>query len=133
MHVVVHAERKLTDLDFARLTKLADEQLPLAFSEMLDVVEVVPRHDIPTDLVTMNSRIEIVDVHTSRRHELTICYPRDADPSVGLISVLSPVGSSLIGLKVCDVARWLAPNGEDCAAQIVAIQYRPEDHSDDNR
>jgi regulator of nucleoside diphosphate kinase len=133
MHAVVHGERTLTDLDFARLTKLLSEQLPSAFSEMLDGVELTSPRDIPADVVTMYSRIEVVDVHTSRRQVLTVCYPRDAEPAAGFISVLSPVGSSLLGLRVRDIAKWLTPNGEQCAAEIVAIHYQPEESGDYTR
>jgi regulator of nucleoside diphosphate kinase len=100
MHAVVHGERTLTDLDFVRLKKLLSMQLPCAFAEMLDGVEITDPREIPIDVVTMYSRIEILDVHTFRRQVLTVCYPRDAEPVAGFISVLSPVGSSLLGLKV---------------------------------
>jgi regulator of nucleoside diphosphate kinase len=130
MHAVVHGERTLTDLDFARLTKLLSAQLPSAFSGVLDAVDVASPRDIPPDLVTMYSRTEVVDVHTSRRQVLTVCYPQDAEPAAGFISVLSPVGSSLLGLRVRDIARWSTPDGEQCAAEIVAIHYQPE-HSGD--
>lgn len=132
MHTDVHGERTLTDLDFARLTKPLCEQRPSAFSEMLDGVELTNPRGIPADLMTM-SRIEIVDVHTSRREVLTICYPRDAEPAAGFISVLSPVGSSLPGLRVLDTAKWLTPDGEHWAAEIVAIHRQPEANGDRTR
>ena len=133
MHAVVHGERTLTDLDFARLTRLLSTQVRSAFSEMLDAVDVASARDIRNDLVTMYSRIEVVDVHTSRRQVLTVCYPRDSEPAAGFISVLSPVGSSLLGLRVRDIARWLTPDGEQCSAEIVAIQYQPEHSGDYSR
>lgn len=133
MHTVVHGERTLTDLDVARLTKLPRGQISGAFAAMLESAEVTSPRDIPPDVVTMNSRVEVVDVHTSRRQVLTLCYPGDAEPTAGLISVLSPVGSSLLGRKVRDVAHWLTPSGEPCAAEIVAILYQPEEHGDYTR
>jgi regulator of nucleoside diphosphate kinase len=74
----------------------------------------------------MYSRVELVDVHTHRRQVLTICYPQDAEPAAGFISVLSPVGISLLGLKVGDVAKWHTPHGEECAAVVEGIQFQPE-------
>lgn len=133
MHTDVHGERTLTDLDFARLTKLLGAQRPSAFSEMLDGVELTNPRDIPADVVTMYSRIEIVDVHTSRREVPTICYPRDAEPAAGFISVLSPAVSSLPGLRVLDTAKWLTPNGEQWAAEIVATHRQPEANGDCTR
>ena len=135
MHSVVvsHGERTLTDLDFVRLTKLASEQASPTFSELLEGVEVTSPRDIAADVVTMYSRIEVVDMHTSRRQLLTLCYPIDAEPATGWISVLSPVGSSLLGLKLRDTARWLTPSGEQCGAEIVAIHYQPEQSGDYTR
>src|SRR5690349_867198 len=39
MHATIHGERTLTDLDFARLSKLPQHQLPPAFAELLDCAE----------------------------------------------------------------------------------------------
>lgn len=136
MHTVVHGERTLTDIDYARLSKLLNQQRPghpAGLVDWLESAEVTSSRAAPGDLVTMNSRVEVVDVHTRHRQVLTICYPGDAEPAAGLISVLSPVGSSLLGLRAGDIARWLTPHGEGCAAQILAIQYQPEATGDYTR
>ena len=70
--------------------------------------------------------VELVDPHTHRRQVLTLCYPQDAEPAAGFISVLSPVGISLLGLRVGDMAKWQTPHGEECSATIESIQYQPE-------
>ncbi|MES1978829.1 MAG: GreA/GreB family elongation factor [Pseudomonadota bacterium] len=133
MHATVHGERTLTDIDYARLNKLLSQQRPAHLADWLESAEVTSSRTAPGDLVTMNSHVEIVDVHTHHRQVLTICYPGDAEPAAGHISVLSPVGSSLLGLRAGDIARWLTPHGEGCAAQIVAIQYQPEATGDYTR
>jgi regulator of nucleoside diphosphate kinase len=81
----------------------------------------------------MYSQVELVDLHTRRRQTLTVCFPGDSEPSAGFISVLSPVGSGLLGLKVGAVARWQMPGGEEGAAEIVAIAYQPEASGDYTR
>jgi regulator of nucleoside diphosphate kinase len=133
MHAVVHGERALTDLEFARLTKLLSRQLPPTLADVLANAEVMKSRAVGADVVTMYSRVEVVDSHTRRRQVLTVCYPGDAEPSAGCISVLSPVGISLLGLKSGDVARWLAPTGEACSAEVAAIQYQPEAAGDFSR
>ena len=133
MHAVVHGERTLTDLDFARLTKLLSQQLPPTLADLLAGAEVMKSRAVDADVVTMYSRVEVVDAHTRRRQVLTICYPDDAEPAAGCISVLSPVGISLLGLKTGDIAKWLTPTGEECAAEIAAIQYQPEAAGDYSR
>ena len=133
MHGVVHGERTLTDLDFARLTKLPGQRLAPTLTNLLANAEVMKSRAVDADVVTMYSRVEVVDLSTRRRQVLTICYPGDAEPAAGCISVLSPVGISLLGLKTGDVAKWLTPMGESCAAEIAAIQYQPEAAGDFSR
>jgi len=133
MHAIVHGERTLTDLDFARLTRLLSQQLPPTLADLLASAEVMKSRAVNADVVTMYSRVEVVDAHTRRRQVLTICYPDDAEPAAGCISVLSPVGISLLGLKTGDIAKWLTPTGEECAAEIAAIQYQPEAAGDYSR
>jgi regulator of nucleoside diphosphate kinase len=131
MHAVVHGER--TDLDFARLTKLPSQQLPATLAELLASAEVTSSRAVNADVVTMYSRVEVADVHTRRRQALTICYPGDGEPAAGFISVLSPVGASLLGLKTGEVARWHTPTGEDYGCEIASIQYQPEASGDYSR
>lgn len=124
--VVVHGERTLTELDFSRLTRLAGQRQPPVLADLLANAEVTSSRAVRSDVVTMYSRVELVDVHTHRRQVLTICYPQDAEPAAGFISVLSPVGISLLGLKVGDAAKWHTPHGEECAAVVESIQFQPE-------
>ena len=124
--VVGHGERTLTELDFSRLTRLAGQRQPPILADLLANAEVTSSRAVRSDVVTMYSRVELVDVHTHRRQVLTVCYPQDAEPAAGFISVLSPVGISLLGLRVGDVAKWHTPHGEECAAVVESIQFQPE-------
>lgn len=126
MHALIHGERTLTDLDFSRLSKLPGGQLPPGLADLLAQAEVTASRAVDPNVVTMYSRVELVDAHTRRRQVLTVCYPDDAEPAEGFISVLSPVGNGLLGLTVGDVVRWQTPNGEERAAEVVAILFQPE-------
>jgi regulator of nucleoside diphosphate kinase len=74
----------------------------------------------------MYSRITITDARTGQRQQLTLCYPGDADPSKGFVSVLSPVGMGLIGLRLGTVAEWKTPGGGAVKARVEEILYQPE-------
>ncbi|MCY1168343.1 MAG: GreA/GreB family elongation factor [Pseudomonadota bacterium] len=130
MHATIHGERTLTELDHVRLSKLSDGQLPPALADLLATADVVRARDMPGDVITMLSQVELVDAHSQRRQMLTLCYPADAEPSAGFISVLSPVGCSLLGLKTGAVATWQTPCGEASAARVVAIPFQPEASGD---
>jgi len=90
-------ERMLTELDHARLVKLLDKtgHHP-ALEALLASTDVTRSREAPPDIVTMNSQLMLEDPRSGERRKLTLCYPRDAEPSRGFISVLSPVGASLL-------------------------------------
>ena len=131
-------ERTLTELDHIRILKLLHRDasgngfpsLRRAVEEMLDTSAFVPSQQVPADVVTMNSEILLRDLQTSQLNTLKLCYPPDADPAVGFVSVLSPVGISLLGLRVGNVARWATPGGDERAAEILAVPFQPESRGD---
>lgn len=132
-------ERTLTELDHVRLLNLLRRDAPgvglhpryHVIEEMLDASVLMKSRDVPADVVTMSSRVLLQDSRTGRQHALTLCYPPDAEPAVGFVSVLSPIGSALLGLRVGDTARWFTPSGEESAAEVLAILYQPESNGDD--
>ncbi|MDD2730357.1 GreA/GreB family elongation factor [Malikia sp.] len=126
-------ERVLTELDHARLNKLGSAQLPHDLADELQAVDLVPSQEIAPDVVTMNSEVELVLAGQDGRQRLTLCYPRDARPGVGCISVLSPIGAALLGRRVGDAIHWRMPNGEECQAELAAILFQPEASGDYTR
>lgn len=127
-------ERTLTELDHVRLTNLVrrarggdTSSTPRwALEPLLDDCAVVPSRQAPPDVVTMYAQVLLQDLETGRHSTLAPCYPVDADLAAGRVSVLSPVGAGLLGLKVGDVARWATPGGDERAARILAVVYQPE-------
>ena len=132
------AERTLTELDHARLARLTrnlagpsrrnDSDL---LGEALDTATLVESTTIPGDVVTMHSRVVLRDLETSRRFRVTLCYPDEAEPAAGHVSVLAPLGASLLGLRVD--ARWTLPGGEQGAARVEAILFQPESSGEFSR
>jgi regulator of nucleoside diphosphate kinase len=119
-------ERKLTELDFIRLKKFTAAGAIPQFGDLLSEAEVVPARAIPADVVTMYARFAICDLKMQHRQVLVVCYPSDAEPGKGSISVLSPAGMALIGLPVGALARWIAPGGRETVVRIEGILFQPE-------
>ena len=130
MLATIHGERTLTELDAARLNKLNGSQLPPVLADLLDLAEVLPSREVPADIVTMYSQVQIEDPATHQTQKITLCYPADAEPASGFISVLSPVGIGLLGVKAGTLARWQMPNGAQGASRVVAILFQPEASGD---
>lgn len=134
---VLPLERTLTELDHVRLLNLLRHVpvggirlAPRPIDEVLHASAVVPSREVPPDIVTMYSQILLQDSQTGQHNTLTICYPSDAEPALGFVSVLSPVGSALIGLRAGSIARWSTPSGDKMAAKILAILFQPESSGD---
>ncbi len=97
-----------------------------ALREEIDRAEVVEPEAIPSDRVTMNSRVRFVDDTTSQTHEITLVFPGHADAEHNRISILAPIGSALLGLSVGDTIEWPFPHGKSRRLRVVEITYQPE-------
>ncbi len=117
----------LTQEDLDRLLKLVE--MP-GRSEMLERelvrANVVPREKIPADVVTMNSRVVFENETTGERREVTLVYPGNSDIDAGKISVLVPVGTALLGLRVGQSIDWELPGGDKQRYRIVKVPFQPE-------
>lgn len=131
---VLTLERTLTELDHVRLTNFVHRHkcgrpassATLPIEDLLGAADVVPWEQIAPDVVTMHSRILLKDLQSGTQSELTLCYPADADASTGQVSVLSPVGWSLLGQRVGATVYWPTPSGAKLSAEILAVLFQPE-------
>jgi regulator of nucleoside diphosphate kinase len=129
--VLPDSERLLTELDHQRLRRHASAHG--ALRDLLDNADLLPSPQLPGDVVSMNSEVEVFDQANGRLQRLTLCYPAEADAEQGRISVLSPVGLSLLGRAVGSQARWQAAPGTVGALHIHALRYQPEASGDFHR
>jgi regulator of nucleoside diphosphate kinase len=128
------AERPIivTSRELERLRGLAHssrrrwEELHLrALAERLDDAEVLEPSQVPADVVTMRSRVRVLDAVTGEEATYTICYPADATGSSERLSVLAPIGTALLGNRQGDIVRWPVPGGVR-VLKIVALLHQPE-------
>jgi regulator of nucleoside diphosphate kinase len=91
----------------------------------LDRASIVSSARVPVDVVTMNSRIVFED-DTGARREVLLVYPPAANGSRDRVSVLSPVGTALLGLAVGESIDWPLAEGTTRLMRIVAVLYQPE-------
>ena len=84
--------------------------------EQLKRAEVVPHHQVPPDVITINSQVRIHDLSVGRHPVYTLVFPGDADVARNRISVLAPVGSAILGCRVGDLI--------ECEVSGVAIRMR---------
>ena len=94
-------------------------------SEDLERATVVDSKDIPPNVVTINSRLKIRDLDSGEEMVFTLVSPSNADVSQGRISLLAPVGASVVGYRSGDVVEWPVPGGLK-RLKIERVLYQPE-------
>jgi len=124
----------ITDNDYVRLgsligsiKKTKNEELNnlTVLCEEIARAEKVNPKEIEPDLVTMNSLIEVIDLDNDKVMTIRLVYPKDADFRKGNISILSLLGSALLGYRVGSIIKFDAPLGEK-KIRIKNIIYQPE-------
>jgi len=119
-------------LDLERLERVLD-RLPAAQANARDALlnelgraEMVEPWEMPPDVVTMNSRVRFSFDDSQEEVTLTLTYPKDMTDSGEQLSVLTPVGTALLGLKVGDSIAWKRPDGGQFHITVRGIEYQPE-------
>ncbi|WZO99164.1 nucleoside diphosphate kinase regulator [Isosphaeraceae bacterium EP7] len=126
----------ITEFDRDRLVEILDGPEGRAYLTDLDGLrselgraKIVPPEKIPRDVITMNSKVRLVEVESAEEEEFTLVFPREADAEMGLISVIAPLGTAMLGYRVGDVFEWDVPAGRK-RWRVSEILYQPESSGD---
>lgn len=111
----------ISEDDFSRLHILSGHA---QLAAELETAVVVEPHRVPPDVVTMNSRVRFEDKSTGEIRDVTIVFPRDADASVGKVSVLATVGTALLGVAVGHSILWPFPDGTTRELLVLKLIYQ---------
>lgn len=118
-------ERLTTMLDEALAGKHRDAAFLKELARELALAETVDPRAVPADVVTMNSRVVLEDLASGERTEYTLVFPEQADVSQGRLSVVSPVGTAILGYAKGDSITWQTPGGPR-QIKIADLPYQPE-------
>lgn len=107
--------------DYVRLRQyaLSDE-----LADELDRAIVVKMEQLPGDVVAMHVPCTYIDQRIGVQREVELVYPDEVDPAKGKISVLTPVGSALIGLRVGQEIAWEFPDGSEHCLRVASVTPR---------
>jgi regulator of nucleoside diphosphate kinase len=81
--------------------------------------------EVPPDVVTMDSTVELRDLDTEEIETYTVVYPNCANVALNRVSVLAPIGTAILGCRVGDVIRVRVPSGHR-RIRIEEIRFQPE-------
>ncbi len=87
----------------------------------LDRAEVCEPGELPDQTIMMNSQIDFIDEGTGARRTVQLVFPRDADIAAGRVSILTPVGAGLIGMRAGCSILWPDRDGRDRILRVVSV------------
>ena len=80
----------------------------------------MPDKKLADDIVRMGSTVRY-STDTGRDRIVTLVYPGHADIALGKISVLTPVGTALIGLRLGQSISWATRDGKTGVLTVTAV------------
>ena len=118
--IILGAEehRQLTVLALAGTEHTADDADWLLHE--LERASVLSDNAVPADVVRMNSTVLFRTIGGDER-SVQLVFPREADIGEGRVSVLTPVGTALIGLRPGQSITWLTRDGRKQLLTVLAV------------
>ena len=93
--------------------------------ENLADAEVLSREEFPDDMIRLYSRVTLRDKIARHNYVYTIVLPEEADHRKGKVSVLAPIGASLLGYRKGEDVSWQMHSGKRYFTVMAVTQlYR---------
>ncbi len=124
----------ITEFDLIRLREMISIWRRPDYSRCKDLQELeeelnrgllVKPHNVPEDVITMNSTACLMDLDTGEELIYTLVFPKDADIQQNKISVMAPIGTAMLGYSVGDTFDWKVPDGVR-RLKVKELLYQPE-------
>jgi regulator of nucleoside diphosphate kinase len=120
----------ITRNDYCKLSRLLNSEYTQAIGNKpyltglrseLEAAVIVDPEEISPDVVTMNSKVTLVDLDINEDETYVLVYPDQANIASGRLSILTPIGTAILGCKTGDVV-----SGNASRMQIKEIVFQPE-------
>jgi regulator of nucleoside diphosphate kinase len=85
--------------------------------------KIVTKNELPNDVVRINSTVTIKEEKENKEMKLTVVPPEKANIKQRFISIMSPVGTALIGFRKGQKVQWRAPAGKKIFT-ITNVQHQ---------
>jgi regulator of nucleoside diphosphate kinase len=115
--------RRLTVLALAGSDHSSEESDWLLYE--LERARLVPPGDLPDDVVRMGSRVRF-RTNAGQSRAVVLVYPNNADISADRISIMTPIGVALIGLRTGQSITWLTRDGRKQVLTVLGVT-QPDD------
>ena len=97
----------------------------IELKDKLSRAEVIDCEKIGTDTVVFGTVVELLDLDTDEEVVYQLLGPEEADVKRGSISVLAPIGRSMLGKEVGDEVVVVTPGGK---REFEVVKITPSTH-----
>jgi regulator of nucleoside diphosphate kinase len=119
----IHVLAQESDL-VAGLALTVEHRQPVVAAMLLEEIERAEMHDpdtMPADAVRLGSGISFREERAGTVRNVQLVLPVDADIAEGRISILTPVGAALYGLRAGDAIDWPDIDGNERRITILEV------------
>ena len=128
----IHLLASESDL-VASLALRTEHRNPVVAAMLLEEIERAELHEpdtLPEDAVMLGSQVDFVDDKTSQLRKVRIVLPGEANIAEGRISILTPMGAALYGLRPGNSIDWPDLDGNKRQITIVRVIQRAGESSE---
>ena len=122
IHMIDAQADMIADLAYNAEARLP--QVSALLIEEIDRAKIYAADKIPADVVTMGATVEFVDEHSGADRTVQLVLPGEADIAAGRVSILTPVGAGLIGMREGQTITWPDRDGQERQLRIVKVAQR---------
>lgn len=115
----------VSESDYRKLARLVDVSRSTATYDLdaeLAKADICPDESLPENVVALYDTVVFRDLKSSAERTVTIVMPWESNVTKLQISILSPVGTALIGEPLGAIINWPLLNGRSAQLKIVAIK-----------
>ena len=91
----------------------------------LERADVVADGSVPLDVVRMGS-VVFYRTTSGDHRSVQLVFPKEADISAGRISIMTPVGIALIGMRTGQSITWLTRDGRKEVLTVLGVIQPPD-------
>lgn len=116
---------KLRSLLHDHTSRSENKECYEALDQELNRAKIKSPEDIPSDVITLYSKVRLLDLSENEFLELTLVLPDKAHADDGFISVLAPLGTAILGYRKGDIFSWNTPGGQSMF-RVEDVLFQPE-------
>ena len=124
MKTISRDDLVVKESDYQKLTgliDLANNGIARKLEDELSRADIVQDELYPDDAVCMGSTVKFVELTTGKESVITLVYPGKSSVDDMKISILTPMGSALIGMRVGGEIDWSLPNGRSARIKVLSM------------